>query len=42
MQFKDPLDESKGRVLVLTGGGSIFEVLFLSLGRFPRTDFNIP
>ena len=28
MQFKDPLDESKGRVLVLTGDGSIFEDLF--------------
>ena len=28
MQCKDSLDESKGRVLVLAGGGSIFEDLF--------------
>jgi hypothetical protein len=28
VQFKDPLDKSKGRVLVLTGDGSIFEDFF--------------
>ena len=28
MQYKDPLDESIGRVLVLTGDGLIFEDLF--------------